>query len=47
MTTGTISGGVAVVMPAFREEANLAGTVEDMLGALDVMGERTSRGHRQ
>ena len=39
MTTGTISGGVAVVMPAFREEGNLAGTVEDMLAALDVMGE--------
>ena len=38
-TTGTISGGVAVVMPAFREEANLAGTVEDMLAALDTMGD--------
>ncbi len=39
MTTGTISGGVAVVMPAFREEANLTGTVEDMLAALDMMGD--------
>ena len=26
-------------MPAFREEANLANTVEDMLGALDTMGD--------
>jgi hypothetical protein len=27
-------------MPAYREEANLAGTVEDMLGTLDTMGEQ-------
>jgi len=34
------SGGVTVVLPAYREEANLANTVEDMLGALTAMGER-------
>jgi hypothetical protein len=28
------------VLPAYREEANLASTVEDMLGALDTMGEQ-------
>lgn len=39
-TTETIERGVTVVMPAFREEANLASTVEDMLGALDTMGEQ-------
>src|ERR1700736_2920777 len=33
-------GGVTVVLPAYREEANLANTVEDMLGALTAMGER-------
>src|SRR5579859_2104036 len=27
MTAGTVEDGVAVVMPAFREEANLTGTV--------------------
>jgi len=32
--------GVTVVMPAYREEANLANTVEDMLTTLDAMGER-------
>jgi glycosyltransferase involved in cell wall biosynthesis len=31
--------GVTVVMPAYREEANLASTVEDMLATLDAMGE--------
>ena len=40
MTAGTIEDGVAVVMPAFREEANLTGTVEDMLTTLDEMGEQ-------
>ena len=40
MTAGTIEAGVAVVMPAFREEANLTGTVEDMLTTLDEMGEQ-------
>ena len=40
MTAGTIEVGVAVVMPAFREEANLTGTVEDMLTTLDEMGEQ-------
>src|ERR1700745_2621670 len=32
--------GVTVVMPAYREEANLASTVEDMLTTLDCAGER-------
>lgn len=32
--------GVTVVMPAYREEANLASTVEDMLATLDSIGER-------
>ena len=32
--------GVTVVMPAYREEANLSNTVEDMLTTLDAMGER-------
>ncbi len=36
--TGT--QGVAVVLPAYREEANLEACVEDMLGALAVVGER-------
>jgi hypothetical protein len=36
--TGT--EGVTVVLPAYREEANLEACVEDMLGALDVLGER-------
>jgi Glycosyl transferase family 2 len=36
----TIERGVTVVMPAYREEANLAGTVEDMLGTLGAMGEQ-------
>jgi hypothetical protein len=40
MTTGTIDDGVAVVMPAFREEHNLTGTVEDMLATLGGMGEQ-------
>lgn len=40
MTAGTIEAGVAVVMPAFREEANLTGTVEDMLTTLDEIGEQ-------
>jgi putative flippase GtrA len=31
--------GVTVVLPAYGEEANLAGTVEDMLSALEVAGE--------
>ncbi len=39
MTTHAASGGVTVVMPAYREEANLAGTVEDMLATLDGIGE--------
>jgi hypothetical protein len=40
MSTETIERGVTVVLPAYREEANLAGTVEDMLGTLDTMGEQ-------
>lgn len=32
--------GVTVVMPAYREEANLAGTVDDMLGTLAGIGEQ-------
>jgi len=36
---GTVDG-VTVVMPAYREEANLAGTVEDMLGTLAGSGEQ-------
>lgn len=36
--TGT--QGVAVVLPAYREEANLEACVEDMLGALAIVGER-------
>ena len=40
MSTDTVERGVTVVLPAYREEANLSGTVEDMLGALDAMGER-------
>ena len=40
MIAGTVEDGVAVVLPAFREEANLANTVEDMLGTLDAMGEQ-------
>jgi hypothetical protein len=36
----TEPGGVTVVLPAYREEANLANTVEDMLAALTAMGER-------
>jgi hypothetical protein len=32
--------GVTVVLPAYREEANLEACVEDMLGALAVVGER-------
>jgi Glycosyl transferase family 2 len=32
--------GVTVVLPAYREEANLEACVEDMLGALEVVGER-------
>jgi hypothetical protein len=36
--TGT--QGVAVVLPAYREEANLEACVEDMLGALAVVSER-------
>jgi glycosyltransferase involved in cell wall biosynthesis len=39
MTAWATSGGVTVVMPAYREEANLAGTVEDMLTTLDGIGE--------
>jgi len=39
---GGSPAGVTVVLPAYREEANLAGTVEDMLGTLDVSGERPS-----
>jgi hypothetical protein len=31
--------GVTVVLPAYREEANLAHTVEDMLSTLDAAGE--------
>jgi glycosyltransferase involved in cell wall biosynthesis len=31
--------GVTVVMPAYREEANLASTVEDMLATLDALEE--------
>ena len=31
--------GVTVVLPAYREEANLTQTVEDMLSTLDVAGE--------
>jgi hypothetical protein len=31
--------GVTVVLPAYREEANLAATVEDMLGALEAIDE--------
>ena len=38
MTSGE-SGGITVVMPAFREEANLAGTVEDMVTTLESAGE--------
>jgi glycosyltransferase involved in cell wall biosynthesis len=34
-----VSGGVTVVLPAYREEANLASTVRDMLGTLEVAGE--------
>jgi glycosyl transferase family 2 len=32
--------GVTVVLPAYREEANLANTVEDMLSTLMAMGEK-------
>jgi Glycosyl transferase family 2 len=32
--------GVTVVLPAYREEANLQACVEDMLGALEAIGER-------
>jgi Glycosyl transferase family 2/Dolichyl-phosphate-mannose-protein mannosyltransferase len=42
MTTDQMApepGGVTVVLPAYREEANLATTVEDMLEALAAMGE--------
>jgi hypothetical protein len=41
VTAGLVeTDGVVVVMPAFREEANLAGTVEDMLSTLDTMGDK-------
>ena len=40
MSTETMERGVTVVLPAYREEANLASTVEDMLGTLDTMGEQ-------
>jgi Glycosyl transferase family 2 len=40
MTTETLGEGVTVVMPAFREEANLSRTVEDMLATLDSIGEQ-------
>lgn len=33
------SGGITVVMPAYREQANLAGTVEDMLTTLESAGQ--------
>jgi glycosyltransferase involved in cell wall biosynthesis len=33
------SGGITVVMPAYREEANLVGTVEDMVTTLEAAGE--------
>jgi glycosyltransferase involved in cell wall biosynthesis len=33
------SGGVTVILPAYREEANLASTVLDMLGTLERAGE--------
>lgn len=33
------AAGVTVVLPAYKEEANLAGTVEDMLGTLSLAGE--------
>jgi hypothetical protein len=31
--------GVTVILPAYREEANLASTVEDLLGTLEAAGE--------
>jgi hypothetical protein len=40
VTAGLVEDGVAVVMPAFREEANLTDTVEDMLSTLDTLGDR-------
>jgi hypothetical protein len=40
MSNPGASDGVTVVMPAYREEANLAATVEDMLGTLAGIGER-------
>ena len=39
MSAAAATAGVTVVMPAYREEANLAGTVEDMLTTLDGIGE--------
>ncbi len=36
----TAAQGVTVVLPAYREEANLEACVEDMLGALAVVSER-------
>jgi glycosyltransferase involved in cell wall biosynthesis len=38
--TAAEPGGITVVLPAYREEANLAATVEDMLGTLAGCGER-------
>jgi glycosyltransferase involved in cell wall biosynthesis len=38
--TGAGPGGIAVVLPAYREEANLAATVDDMLETLDACRER-------
>jgi glycosyltransferase involved in cell wall biosynthesis len=38
--TGKGLGGITVVLPAYREEGNLATTVEDMLGTLAGCGER-------
>jgi glycosyltransferase involved in cell wall biosynthesis len=38
LTSGE-SGGITVVMPAYREEANLPGTVEDMVTTLAATGE--------
>jgi hypothetical protein len=40
MPPGGTGDGVTVVLPAYREEGNLAGTVEDMLGTLAGIGER-------
>jgi hypothetical protein len=37
---GAGTQGVTVVLPAYREEANLESCVDDMLGALEAVGER-------